>query len=305
MKKILPFIYLTGFALIVLLFVQYKPDIPVEELKKKYADDRSRFIEVDGMQVHYRIEGSGYPLVLIHGTSSSLHAWEGWNNVLKNNFQVVRLDMPAFGLTGPNKENNYTIDYYISFLDSFLTKLNIDSFYLAGISLGGNIVWQYAAAHPDKVKKLILLDASGYPRDKMPRLFRIAKMPVIPQILKNFTPRYLVEKNMKEVYYDDSKVTDEAVTRYYELTLREGNREAFLSRVQNLYSFQQEKIKSIQTPTLIMWGREDYWIPLKDAYRFKEDITNSELKIYDNCGHVPNEEYPELSATDARDFLLK
>jgi pimeloyl-ACP methyl ester carboxylesterase len=305
MKKILPLIYIAGFLFILLLFTQFKADIPVEELKKKYTDERSRFIEIDGMQVHYRIEGSGFPLVLIHGTSSSLHAWEKWNEALKNDFTIVGLDLPAFGLTGPNAENNYTIDYYVSFLDEFLSKLNIDSFYLAGISLGGNIVWNYAAHHPEKVKKLILIDASGYPRDKMPRLFRIARMPVVSSVLKNFTPRYLVEKNMKELFYDDSKITDEMITRAHELALREGNRDAFLARVKNLYSTDHEKVKTIKTPTLIMWGREDYWIPLQDAYRFKEDIENSELKIYDNVGHIPNEEAAQLSAEDARAFLLK
>jgi pimeloyl-ACP methyl ester carboxylesterase len=305
MKKIIPFLYIAGFLLILLLFTQYKPDIPVEELKKKYADERSKFIEVDGMQVHYRVEGNGFPLVLIHGTSSSLHAWEEWNNILKNDLTIVRLDMPAFGLTGPNAMHNYTIDYYVSFLDSFLAKLQIDSFHLAGISLGGNIAWQYAAAHPEKVKKLILLDASGYPREKTPRLFRIAQMPVVPVILKHFTPRYLVEKNLKEVFYDHAFVTDELITRCHELALREGNRDAFLARVKNLTSTNHEKIKTIKTPTLIMWGKEDYWIPLQDAYRFKEDIEHSELKIYDKVGHIPNEEAPQLSAEDAREFLLR
>jgi pimeloyl-ACP methyl ester carboxylesterase len=305
MKKAIPHIYIAGFLLILLVFTQYRPDIPPEELKRKYADNRSRFIGIDGMQVHYMIEGRGAPLVLIHGTSSSLHAWEEWARTLKNDFTIVRLDLPAFGLTGPNAAHDYSIDYYVAFLDSFVGRLQLDSFYLAGVSLGGNIAWQYAVAFPQKVKKLILIDASGYPRSTMPRLFRIAQMPVVPFLLKHFTPRWLVRKNLREVFYNDALVTDHLITRHHELALRQGNRDAFLARVRHINKTNHEMIKKINTPTLIMWGREDTWIPLEHAYRFKNDIAGSELKIYDHVGHVPNEEAPQKTATDAREFLLR
>jgi pimeloyl-ACP methyl ester carboxylesterase len=303
MKKSLPFIYLIGFALIVLLFSQFRPDISFEELKKKYTDGRSQFIEIDGMKVHYRIEGSGTPLVLIHGTSSSLHTWEAWTAEMKNHFTIVRLDMPAFGLTGPNNDNNYTIDYYVDFLNRFLNQLKIDTFYLAGNSLGGNIAWSYAAQYPEKVKKLILLDASGYPKKKIPLIFRLAKYKPVAGFFTIFTPRYIVEKNMREVYYNPDKISDSLVTRYYEMSLRKGNREAFVARVKNLISDDYEKIKQVKCPTLIIWGKEDHWIPVEDAYRFHKDIQNSQLAIFDSTGHIPMEENPAPTAATAIEFL--
>lgn len=303
MRTGLAILYLTGFLTIVFFFTMYRPDIPVDELKKKYAGPSSAFLPLDGMLVHYRIEGKGFPLVLIHGTSSSLHAWDAWSHILQNHFTVIRLDMPAFGLTGPNARHEYSINYYVTFLDSFLTKLGIDSFFLAGVSLGGHIAWQFAATHPQQVKKLILVAASGYPREELPRLFRIARLPLLPHILRHFTPRYLVAKTLKEVYYNDSLVTDQHIDRHYELMLREGNRQAFLARMRYLHLDDHQKIKQISCPTFIMWGKHDTWIPLHHAYRFKQDISYSILKIYDKAGHVPNEEIPEQTAQDVLTFL--
>ena len=139
----------------------WQNDIPVETLKKKYCNEQSKFIEINGQEIHYRDEGSGYPLVLVHGTSSSLHTWDAWTNELKNDFRIIRMDIPAFGITGETKDRNYTIENYVKFIDAFTTALGVDTFYLAGNSLGGEITWNYAYSHPDRVKKIILIDAAG------------------------------------------------------------------------------------------------------------------------------------------------
>lgn len=81
--------------------ILYEPDIPLEELKAKYANAQSKFIEIDGLQVHYRIEGEGEPFVLVHGTGSVLQSWDGWAQLLSPHFKIIRMDIPAFGLTGP------------------------------------------------------------------------------------------------------------------------------------------------------------------------------------------------------------
>lgn len=97
-------------------------DISVEDLKKEYANEHSKFIEIDKMQVHYRDEGTGFPIVLIHGTASSLHTWDAWTKELIKNYRVIRMDLPAFGITGPNKTADYSIKSYTDFLHQFLTK---------------------------------------------------------------------------------------------------------------------------------------------------------------------------------------
>jgi pimeloyl-ACP methyl ester carboxylesterase len=120
--------------------VNWAPDRSVEELKSRWAGPPSRFIEIEGMQVHLRDEGpreDSTPIVLLHGTSSSLHTWNGWVNALQSEHRVIRFDMPAFGLTGPSPENNYTIEYYSQFVVAVMDKLQIDHYILADNSLGG------------------------------------------------------------------------------------------------------------------------------------------------------------------------
>ena len=281
-------------------------DIPLEDIKAKYTNNASKFIVIDSTNVHYRDEGKGIPIVLIHGTAASLHTWDSWTQELKKNYRVIRMDLPAFGLTGPNTTHDYSMKNYTSFIDQFLNELDIDSLYLAGNSLGGNIAWNYAADYPNKVKKLILIDPSGYPfKGSMPFLFNLAKTPIINQLIKYITPKTLIKKNLKQVYFNDTKITDELVTRYHELTLREGNRQAFINRVKAMNYNNSEKLKNITASTLILWGENDVWIPKSFGEKFHEKIHNSKLVILPNTGHAPMEENPILSLKPTLNFLNK
>lgn len=299
---------LAGFIIVVLVLVlsQVRFDIPVAELKKQYANDHSQFMSLQGMDVHYRVEGAGPALVLIHGTASSLHTWDGWVNELSNDFTIIRLDLPAFGLTGPIEGNVYNMDVYTGFLHEFLKKLDVDSFFLAGNSLGGNIAWNYTLRYPEEVQKLILIDASGYPLGdrKPPLAFKLGRTPGLGVLMHYVSPKFLFEKSIRDVYGDDSKVTDSLIQRYYDLSLREGNREALVARMNQLNYPNADQIKNIAVPTLIQWGSGDIWIPVEDGYKFEKDISGSQVKVYDGVGHVPMEEIPAESAADARSFLL-
>lgn len=308
--KILAFLFLLLIAIILAcLFIAYQPDKPLSVLKAEWTYDNSKFLQIDNMPVHYRINGTGPSIVLIHGTGASLHTWEKWTEILEKDFKVIALDMPAFGLTGPNDTGNYSLDYYAQFLDEFLTNIGVDSCYIGGNSLGGAISWRYASMYPDKVKKMILLDAGGYPpanKDEEPPLaFQLAKNPLWSKILLTITPRSLFVSSMKEVYHNDDLVTDKLVDRYYEMYLRAGNRQAFIDRVNRLEYTDPAYIKTIKTPTLIQWGKTDEWVPLANAYKFQKDIVGSKLIVYDNAGHLPMEEIPSQTAEDARAFLLE
>ncbi|MFC4268440.1 alpha/beta fold hydrolase [Polaribacter marinivivus] len=294
-----------------LLFILYGPiyrDISVDELKVDYSNKYSKFINVDNLQVHYRIEGEGTPIVLIHGTASSLHTWDAWTAELKKTNKVIRMDLPAFGLTGPNATADYSIKSYTNFLNKFLTKIEIDTFYLAGNSLGGNIAWNFTAEHPNKVKKLILVDASGLRTNKpQPAVFKLAKTPLLSDLFLYITPKFFIKKNMREVYADDTKITDELITRYHKMALRDGNRQAFIDRARMDFKLGSkanlEKLKSIKTLTLLLWGAKDNWIPLDNGKRMDSVMQNSKLVVIENSGHVPMEENPKESLVILKSFL--
>lgn len=304
LKKFIYFLLLLLLVMLGWMLWYFKMDVPVEKLKAKYAPPPSKFLDLNGMQVHYRDEGQGMPLVLVHGTGASLHTWQPWTEGLTGTFRVIRMDMPAFGLTGPDPKANYTIQAYVAFLEQFLTQLQIDSCYIAGNSLGGNIAWHYAAAFPQKVKKLILIDAAGYPSAKpSPLPFRMARTTGINLISRYVTPRFFFLNNLKNVYADHGRINDALVDRYYELMLREGNRQAFIDRAKTPFEDDSHLIKSIKCPTLILWGKEDSWIPVSFGEQFHKDIAQSQLIVYPHAGHIPMEEIPTETLKDALQFL--
>ena len=308
-KKIKYFIYSLIILLTFAIGNSIYADISVEDLKKEYTNEQSQFIEVDEINVHFRDEGEGFPIVLIHGTAASLHTWDAWTDELKKTNRVIRMDLPAFGITGPNKNADYSIEAYTTFLYSFLEKLKLEKFHLAGNSLGGNIAWNYTADYPSKVEKLILVDASGLPTNKsQPAIFKMAKTPILNSLFLYITPRFLIKKNIEEVYEDDSKITDELINRYHKMALRVGNRKAFIDRAKTDFKLDAqvnlEKLKSIQTSTLLIWGAKDLWIPIANGIRMNEILVNSKLEVLENSGHVPMEENPKESLKLMNDFLF-
>jgi pimeloyl-ACP methyl ester carboxylesterase len=246
------------------------------------------------------------PIVLIHGTGSSLHTFDKWAETLKTQKRVVRMDLPAYGLTGPFPSRNYSIDNYTKFMEAFLAARGIKHCILGGNSLGGQIAWQFTVRKPEMVSKLILIDAAGYPikSKSVPIAFRLARTPVLNQIMKFITPRNMAKMSVENVYFDKTKVSEALVDRYFDLTLREGNRQAFVDRLTTVQTSDNlPKIKTIQQPTLVLWGEQDLLIPVEHAHHWHDDLPNDTLAILKNMGHVPMEESPKESLEPVLSFL--
>jgi pimeloyl-ACP methyl ester carboxylesterase len=290
----------------------WAPDQPVDTLKAHWARPPSRFIEIDGLQVHIRDEGphdDPAPIVLLHGTSASLHTWEGWAQALRAKRRVIRFDLPGFALTGPNRENDYSTQAYVRFVRGVVDKLGVERFVVAGNSLGGQIAWSTAAAMPHRVQQLILVDASGYPTESfvnppsVPLGFRIARTPGLRLLAQYTLPRGVVEHSVRNVYGDPSKVTPQLVDLYVDMTLRAGNRQALGRRLEQGYTADLAQLKQIKAPTLVLWGGKDRLLPVEVAHRFVRDIPGARLVIFDNLGHVPQEEDPARTVAEVRRFL--
>ena len=307
--KISSYILLTIIGLIgMIVIVVGQRDIPKNILKLKYANEQSRFMPLMGMQVHYRDEGNpndSFPIILIHGTSSSLNTWDSIVKLMPSNKRVIRLDMPAFGLTGPNLENKYNYAFYSSFLNAFLGQLKVDQCIIAGNSLGGGIAWHFAVDYPNKVHQLILIDASGYPKkdEKGSLGFKIAQIPLLNNLLLFVSPKSLVKKSLETVFNDQSFVTQERIDRYHDLLLCEGNRKAALSIFKNKFDQETDRIKNISQPTLIIFGEQDQLIAAENAFMFEKDIKGSKAVLIKNVGHVPMEEAPQQTATLINAFI--
>ena len=301
---------LTPVALVLLaLAAVWAPDKTVSALAARWAQPPSRFIALDGMRVHVRDEGprtDSIPLVLLHGTSASLHTWDGWEGALRGDHRVIRMDLPGFGLTGPSANNDYSIEAYVQFTLHMLDALGVRRFSVAGNSLGGEIAWHVAAAAPERVSRLVLVDAAGYPMSStsVPIGFRMARTPWLSWMMTRILPRAVVRSSVRNVYGDPARVTDSLVDRYYELTLRAGNRASLPLRfAQSRPGADTLLLRDLRLPTLVLWGDRDRLIPPENAARFGRDISGSRVIIYRGLGHVPQEEDPARTAADVRAFL--
>lgn len=305
---------LRGLALLLIALglwigLSWAPDRPVESLKARWAQPPSTFVQIDGLSVHLRDEGprdDPQPIVLLHGTGASLHTWDGWAQALQARHRVVRVDLPGFGLTGPSVDHVYTQPRYAQFVVAVLDALKLKQVTLVGNSLGGAIAWKVAVDAPDRVKRLVLVDAGGYPSQatSVPIGFKLAAMPELAPLMDRVLPRSAVESSVRSVYGDPRKVSRELVDRYYELSLRAGNRQALRDRfAQSKGGEYADQVKQVRQPTLLLWGSEDHLIPPVLAERFAKDITGSRLVMFDGLGHVPQEEDPARTVVAFETFL--
>ncbi|TSC34270.1 alpha/beta hydrolase [Corallococcus sp. Z5C101001] len=289
----------------VVLSLGIRRDRSAKEIEERRARPPSKFITVDGVRAHYRDRGKGSPIVLLHGSNASLFAWEGWMDTLASEHRVVTMDLPGQGLTGPDPQHRYSDTEEVAWVDAFVKKLGLDRFTLGGNSMGGGIAWRYAVLHPDKVDRLILVDAYGLRRDeKLPFVFQLYEQPVLSHVVRWVTPRFMVKSAVAATYGDPRHVTDETVDLYEDMLLREGNRDATRRR----FALEdedtlEERLSEIKVPTLILWGGRDEWILPKYAETFHSKIPQSRLVMFDGLGHVPMEEDPAATVAAVQDFL--
>ncbi len=327
----------------------YQGDLPKEIVDAKYSSSASQFLELpSGARIHFRDEGraEGLPVVLVHGSNSSLHTWEPWVAILGEKYRMVTLDLPGHGLTGKVPDRDYSSQNQVAVVNAVAEHLGIDRFVLGGNSMGGGVTWRYTVEHPEKVEAMILVDASGLPQWSMrnraaskevgvekksseesaveaseqasgsaskddenqgPMIFRLMQKPWFLAIARYIDPYRLTKQGLESVYSDQSKVTDELIQRYYDLSLREGSREAIIDRFSTRGQRSTEPVDPAQftQPTLIMWGRDDALISVEVGEKFAESLPNQSLVIYDDVGHLPMEEAPEISAADVLAFLDK
>jgi pimeloyl-ACP methyl ester carboxylesterase len=301
---------------LVFLLLLFRSDLPKEEIEAKYFTPQSHYIEVDGINVHVRFMGEGEPIFLLHGSFSSLHTWDSWQRELSPYFLTISLDFPGHGLTGPDPDKRYSTRDYADLILRLAEKLNLEKFHLAGNSMGGAVALQIASNRPDKVLTLNLIDAAGAPRPEVRTItsstpqsrgggawiFQMASNPIFSKILLKCTPKFLFKMNMRQVYGDPNKVEDQEIERYYQLMLRDGNRQATLDRLGTPRSMNVD-FERLTMPTLILWGGKDSWIPVSQAFLLEKAINGSNLIVFENAGHVPMEEIPTETVAEYLSFL--
>jgi pimeloyl-ACP methyl ester carboxylesterase len=311
MKRVLKW---TGFLLFAVvvggIIAGWTPDTDPAAMRAKYANAASQFIDVgNGLRVHVRDEGARTTpaIILLHGSNDSLQTWDPWVERLKGNFRVIRLDLPGHGLTGPHTRGDYSNGAFAAVVDATARKLGAERFTLVGHSMGGGIAVTYTLTHPDKVERLVLVDAAGGPvseRTSLPIAFRIAKIPIISSLMNVITPRSVVEQSVRQSMANQTVINDRMIDRYWELFRYPGNREATTTRFQATPTlFAPAAIRQIRVPTLVMWGEEDQIFSLPTGRWFAANLPSAKLVTYEAVAHLPMQEAVEHSVQDLIDWI--
>lgn len=286
------------------------PDSDPAAMRAKYGGAPSQFVDLaGGLKVHLRDEGprDAPVIVLLHGSNDDLHTWDPWAAQLSKSYRVIRFDQIGHGLTGPEPHGDYSPKAFVDTIDQVTTRLGVTRFALAGNSMGGANALHYALAHGDKLTALVLLDAGGGPRlSKEPGNigFKIARMPVVNQLMLTVTPRSLIEKSLHQSVWNQAVVTPATVDRFWELLRYPGNRQATLTRFgQGWVTFDKAQLSALKMPVLVMWGAHDSLIAPATAQWFGQAIPGSTVIVYPDSGHLPQQEVAGRSADDLSNWL--
>ena len=299
---------LIAFAISLMLGVRYPEDRTAEEIESKYLIRSSSFMTIDGVKIHFTDEGNGPVLILLHANYANLIDWNPWVKELSASHRIIRFDIPGHGLSYSDPSGDYSMPRTLFLFKELMKHLEINRFSIAGASLGGTIGLHYASNYPNEINKLILV-SPGALNPRVRGSNEPAHLPKIFNLLTQITPRALVEGLLTGGFGDPSRISEELVTRWHELLLKEGQRDAQMARMKQYISGDIDKvIQSIESPVLIMWGKKNKVVSVDLAIEMKDLLINSpsvKTIIYENAGHQLAQEIGSETAKDALIYLTK
>lgn len=282
--------------------------LPVEQL----ADPDSRFLEVNGLRVHYKTYGQGEPaFILLHGFGASLFSWREVVEPLSQYGTVIAYDRPAFGLTERPLEweavNPYSAQAQVELVIGLMDLLNIDQAILVGNSAGGTISLQTALEYPQRVQALVLVDAAVYAGGGAPAWMR----PVLntPQMnhLGPLFARQLLGRGSELIelaWHDPSKVTQDVLEGYGKpLRTENWDKALWQMTVASRESDLPERLDEVRQPALVITGDDDRIVPTEQSLRLADELPTADLRVISRCGHLPQEECPAEFMQAVTDFL--
>jgi pimeloyl-ACP methyl ester carboxylesterase len=279
---------------------------PEEQLIEPAYKDH--YMKIGQWRCHFtEYPATGKNIVFIHGFASSTYTWEKVAPILnKQGYHVWALDIKGFGWSDKPKDTSYDVLTLTEEVHQWMESMGLDDVVLVGNSLGGGIATLVALLHPEKVGHLVLIDAAAY-NTEYPLIMKLALLPLSSSMSKLFFSHWVVRQTLYEVYYHRDWISRDQVDAYYNRLRTENALDAQVAVVRALDFSKVEKyvnrIPEIKAKTLILWGEHDRWIPLSSAHRFKAELKGSSLVIIPECGHMPQEEYPDITAKLLDDFI--
>ena len=284
----------------------WTPDRALADLQAKYQTPADETLLLLGNRVRLRDTGpKDAPAVLmLHGFGASLETWEPWAQTLSQQMRVLRLDLPGSGLSGPDATGDYSDTRTLALLVALLDQRQLGKISVVGHSIGGRMAWTFAACHPERVNKLVLVAPDGF---AIPGI-AYGKRPEVPAsmgLMRCTLPRWMLRMSLEPAYADPAALTDALLTRYFDLMLAPQSRNALLARLQDTVLVDpMPLLQSIQAPTLLLWGEQDAMIPFANAADYVHALPHAMLVGFDRVGHLPHEEASVRSLAPLQQFLI-
>jgi pimeloyl-ACP methyl ester carboxylesterase len=265
-----------------------------------FHSEHSRFVDVEGVSVHYQEAGdpTNPPLLLLHGFASSTLVWSRvFLKLADAGFRVIVPDLLGYGYTGKPRNGEYTITGQAKLIIGLLQVLGIDQARIVGSSYGGAVAASCALDYPERVERLVLVGAVNNNGPLQFKLMRVFGSKVVGDVISPLLigSRRLLRRRMKRVYDRHKWVLDEDRVRARHLPLRASSTQRAI--INTVRRWDADRISHdahlISQPTLILWGDNDPEIPLADGKRLHNEIAGSRLVVFNNCGHLPHEEYAD------------
>ena len=306
-------------AVIILLLLVGPFLVPIPPLRdaqpaQALADPDSQFVEINGINVHYKQAGNGKPVfILLHGFGASTFSWREVLMPLADYGTVIAYDRPAFGLTERPLEwqgtNPYSMEGNIELLSGLMDQFNIDRAILVGNSAGGTVATAFTLAHPERVQALIEVDAAVYTtRPNSPLLDWLLNTPQMdrlgPLVARFFANRS--EGFLRSAFHDPSILGENPQIEegYFKPFRVEDWDRALWAHTQATDSPNlADRLSQIQVPVLVITGDDDQIVPTENSIQLAEDIPGAKLAIIDDCGHLPHEECPAAFMNAVDSFL--
>ena len=284
----------------------WTPDRPRVVLESQYSHSAADFRVIDGVRLHVRSEGpvSAPAVILVHGFGASLQSFDAWRRGLPD-YRVVRFDLPGSGLSAVDPTDDYTDARSLQLLLSLMDDLKIERATIAGHSIGGRIAWKFAAAHPERVSRLVLVSPDGFASPGF-EYGRAADVPATLGLMRYVLPKSVLKMNLMPGYANPDFVTDALVTRYHDLMLAPGTRGALLRRLQQTVLEDPRPILAkIPMSVLLLWGEQDAMIPIANAEDYLRALPQAQIVRFPNVGHLAHEEGAAASLAALREFLAR
>jgi pimeloyl-ACP methyl ester carboxylesterase len=284
--------------------------LSVAELRKRYQKPGDRYVDVGGVELRYRDEGKGPVLLLLHGSRSTLNAWDGVTARLKDRYRIIRYDQPPTGLSGPLSDAaRKAVGSPEGLVRGFLDKLGVAKATVVGVSSGGTAGYYFAAAYPDRVEALVL---SNTPSDPVPNL-KVTNPPKLEAAVQNFK-RTGVEgmdfwtEYLTFLYGEPGRMKPGLPEYYYTINLRqkEPNQLGLHALTANAETT-MARLAAVKAPTLILWGMRDQVLKPENGQALYGYLTGAKSRSFialDDVGHYPPMESPERIA-DLIDAYLR